>query len=152
MNSEIKIINENEYNSFSKYPILFQDKEIFNRFYGLFMAKNIGYRIAWYSDIVNPVINEWDDDIYSIGIDQNFAIIDFKKTEVLLNLKLSYNFYTIKNIKERIFIITELEIIELNKEDFQIKFHYELPEIFEEIIVDGNFIEVLCFGDLKIRI
>lgn len=152
MKNQFNIISEKEFNSFSNYPILFQDREMFNRSFGLLNSDKQIYRIAWHSNTINPLINELKDNICSVGVDQNFAIIDFNKKKVILNLNLFYNFFTVKNIKERIFIITELEIIELNNNDFQVISHYDLPDIFEEMTINGEFIDVLCMENIKIRI
>lgn len=152
MKNQFKIVSEKEFNSFSDYPILFQDKGIFNRSFGLLLSHKQSYRIAWHSDTINPLIQELNTNICSVGIDQNFAIIDFDKIKVILNLKLSYNFFTVKVIRERIFVVTELEIIELNNNDFQVVCHYDLPEIFEQMNINGEFIDVLCMEDVKIII
>lgn len=65
-------------------------------------------------------------------------------------LRLTYNFYTVKVFNEDVFIITELEILKLDKVTFTITNEYELPDLFEEIVIYDGRIEFKCTGGQRI--
>jgi len=74
----------------------------------------ISYQLAWQSDLLEPTVLKIDEEIYCIGIDQHFCIIDFNKCDIFLNIKLMYFFYDVQIFREWIFVISELEIIKIN--------------------------------------
>ena len=80
MGSILNKITKEEF-EIRKDQVLFNDKIVNNRFAIITNGTN-SFKIAWYSDLIDPVITEITTDIYCIGIDQNFAIIDFQKRMV----------------------------------------------------------------------
>jgi len=126
---------------YNNCPILFEDANANNRF-ALITKGKYSYRLAWHSDLINPVILEINSNVVSIGVDQNFAIIDFNNNSILFNLNLIYNFLNVFLFKDWIFIVTELEIIKVGKNIFQVLEEYALPDLFEEIFFKGDRIEV----------
>jgi hypothetical protein len=104
------------------------------------------YKIDWNSSLLKPQIVELGSNIYSIGIDQNFAIIDFSSNQIILNLELSYFFYEVKIYKERIYICTELEILVLNNFSFETLRKIPLPDFYKEINFEDNFEIITCIN------
>lgn len=146
----LKKIEEKVYNRM-KSIILFSDK-VSNRCFGVITNGITEYRLSWYSNLVEPVITNLSANIYSIGIDQNFVIIDFDKELILLKLNLDYNFINVKIFFGFIYLITELEIAKIDQITFNKIEEYGLPDFFEEIILQNNHITVKCLGDLSINI
>lgn len=146
----LKKIEEKDYNKMES-KILFSDK-VSNKCFGVINNGIIEYRLSWYSDLVEPVITNLSPNVYSIGIDQNFAIIDFEKELILLKSNLDYNFINVKILFGFIYLITELEITKLDRITFNKLEEYGLPDFFEEIILQNNHIIVKCLGDLSISI
>jgi len=129
-----------------KTPILFTEKnaEANNNLASISNGIN-GFRIAWNSDI-NPILLLVSRNIYAIGIDQHFAVVDFESQAVLLNIDLFYNFYDIKIFSGFIYVITELEIIKINLLSYTLVETYPLPDYFENIEFNDRGIEVKCLG------
>jgi hypothetical protein len=144
MKVELKLINEVVFNELNS-------KTIFNverpRCYGILANKDYSYKLGWQSEIVNPKINEISDNVYSIGIDLNFAIIDFEKGNVVLNLPLDYFFYDTKLHNGFIYVITELLIIKINQMTYEIIEKFDLPDFFDEIIFKDDTMEIRCLND-----
>lgn len=149
MDAYLKNISVEEFNKL-KVPILFEEG-IFNRRFGVITNNKQSFGLAWRSDMIQPSLIELDLNIYGIGIDQNFAIVDFNNNLIRLKLSLTYNFYTIELFLSDIFIITELEIIRLNRVTFKVLDKYELPDLFEEMVLSHNDqLEVKCAGNISI--
>jgi len=146
-----KKITEEEFNK-SALPILFN--EATSRRFGEIVNGSNGFRFSWQSDLIEPVITEINKNIYSIGIDQNFAIVNLDENNVLLRLRLTYNFLTTKLYKGSIFVCTELEILRLEHGgNYQVLSSYPLPDFFEDIIFEDDIIKVKCVeNDLIERI
>jgi hypothetical protein len=102
--------------------------------------------------MVQPEITEIFSNVYAIGIDQNFAIIDFTDGKVLLKLEFTYNFYTVQFIDDKFFAITELELIQIDKYTFKVLKEYPFPDFFQEMKQVGDHIEIKCAGDINIEI
>lgn len=144
MNVKLTIISESDYLESNSKEIFKSDND---KFYGIIENKNCNFKFGWQSDIVKPKINELSENIYSVGIDLNFAIIDFKKDNVILNLSLDYFFYETKLHNGFIYVITELLIIKINQMTYEIIEKFGLPDIFEEIIFKENTIEIICLNN-----
>jgi len=148
---EFNKINEEEFNK-QNVPTLFkEDNERANNNYAIISVCKLGFQFAWNSSI-EPIILEVNSNIYCIGIDQHFAIINFNSNNIIITLNLFYNFYDTKIFKEWIFVITELEIIKIDKTTFKILENYELPDFFEKITFSEGQIEVKCTGNYIIII
>ena len=132
-------------------PILFMDN-ISNREWALLTNGLYTLKIAWHSDLINPMITKIDGYVYGIGIDQNFAVVDFSEQIIKLNLHLFYNFFETKILGDFFFIISELEIIKIEKFTLEIVHKYDLPEIFEEVVFKSDHYEIKCFGGYTIVI
>jgi hypothetical protein len=150
MELHLKNISAEEFSQL-KVPILFRDK-ISDRNFGIITNEKIEFRLAWQSDTVQPEITEIFSNVYSIGIDQNFAIIDFTEEEVLLKLEFTYNFYTVQFIDDKFFVITELELIQIDKYTFKVLKEYPLPDFFQEMQQVDRHLQVKCDGDISIEI
>ena len=148
----LKYITELEFID-TDIPLLFQEKEsIFNRKFALLNFDKSSFKIAWQSDSIEPEIVKISANIYSVGVDQNFAVIDVTDGSIILKLELFYFFYSVYKLLNRIFIVTELEIIELNALTFQVLAEFALPEIFSEFSLNGSNIEVKCIDGTGVAI
>lgn len=144
MKVELQLVNEVIFNELNSKTIF---KAEHSRCYGILANEDYSYKLGWQSEIVNPKINEISDNIYSIGIDLNFVIIDFKKDNVVLNLPLDYFFYDTKLHNGFIYVITELLIIKINQMTYEIIEKFDLPDFFDEIIFKEDTMEIRCLND-----
>jgi hypothetical protein len=150
MNTIIKEIAENDFYN-SKNPLLFESDGL-NRKFALISNNDVHYIIGWQSDLVNPKVFELTRCDTSIGIDLNFAIIDFCQNKVLAKMELAFNFIDIVKVKNRLFLITELEVLELEAENYSVINTFLLPDIIEEIIVTEDIIKLRCADGKDVRL
>ncbi|PWB18304.1 hypothetical protein, partial [Flavobacterium sp. HTF] len=141
MKVEFKLITESIFNEL-KSEIIFNAET--PRCYGMIGNENYSFKFGWQSEIIIPKVNQILESTYSVGIDLNFAIIDFEKGTIVFNLLLDYFFYEMKLHEDFLYVITELSIIKIELITFRIIETFSLPDFFEEIIFDKNRIEVKC--------
>lgn len=138
-------ITKIEFNALNELTLFKEADDRANNHYAIISDGMYGLKFSWNSEI-EPVIIEVKPKVYSIGIDQHFAVVDFSSNTILLNLNLFYNFYDTKIFKEWIFIISELEILKVSRLDFNIIETYELPDFFSDIEFKGEVAEIRCSG------
>ena len=144
MKAEFKVITESDFKE-SESVLLFNTER--PRCYGIIFNEEISFKFGWQSDLITPEINEVSENVYSLGIDLNFAIIDFNKNSIVVNLLFDYFFYQTKLSEDFVYIITELSIIRIELVTLTIIETLYLPDIFKEIVFDKNRIEIKCFND-----
>jgi hypothetical protein len=150
MDSMLQQITENDFLE-SNALILFSEYKT-SRNFGIFKFNNNSYKLSWQSDVSKPIITQITDNIYSIGIDLNFAIIDFKSNQILLNLDFFSFYYYTKLLDNFIYIVTELEIIKVDTMNFKVVKIISLPDIFKEMTVLDDKIVIQCFDDRIVEI
>lgn len=150
MEVRLKRISEAEFHNLH-VPILFDDK-VTGRCFGVVTNGDQSFGLAWQSTMTQPILSEVGQGVFCIGIDQNFAVMDFSNNSVPLRLTLFYNFYNTQLYKESIFVITELEIIKIDRTTFKVMGEYALPEYFEEITIGDDSLEVKCVDGRHIQI
>ena len=133
----------------SDFPILFSN-ELTDKVYGQIHCKKNGFKFAWQSTIVKPKVSKIDSNIYSIGIDQHFAIVDVNTSQIMLKLDLFYFFYDTRIYNNFIYVITELEIIRISQDTFKVHESYALPDFFEEIEFKEGRLLINCSGNKNI--
>jgi hypothetical protein len=149
MNIKFNRLSENDFNN-TKAPILFEDK-LTNRAFAIISNELVGYKIAWASDKVNPVIKYFDYKCL-IGIDFNFIVLDFSIEKIIFNLNLNYHFYDIELHGNYIYLISEFEIFKIVKDDLYVEKIYDLPDTFESICFYDDSIIVSCLNECSINI
>ena len=126
------------------------DENKANKCYAIILNGLVGYQFAWQSELLKPLLLKLDNEIYCIGIDQHFCILDFNKRDILLNINLMYNFYDILIFHDWIFVISELEIIKINKYNLDIVSEFGLPDYYEKMEFINNEIRVGCLNGNQI--
>lgn len=144
MKVEFKAITESDFKN-NHSTLIFNTER--SRCYGVIFNKEISFKFGWQSNLIIPKINEISENVYSLGIDLNFVIIDFKKNIIILNLLLDYFFYEAKLYEDFLYVITELSIIKIELVTLKLIETFSLPDFFEGIIFDKNRIEVKCLND-----
>src|SRR5690606_26705428 len=94
------------------------------------------YKLAWPSSLISPVVLQIDTFLYCIGVDLIFLIFDSNREKAILRFSLDYFFYDVKIYEDNIYVITELEILEVCMTDFMICKKYALPDYFDSIEFD----------------
>lgn len=124
-------------------PWLFDDESTSRKF-GLISVEQRGYKFSWDSNLIQPEIEKIETGVYSIGIDQHFAIVDFVRGMIPLNIHLFYNFYNTKLSGEHIFVCTELEVLVVRRGTYNVVRSFDLPEFFDELIIEASTVKIIC--------
>lgn len=127
----IKEISKKEYYNLD-CKVLFSDEKT-DRCFAILFNKVVNYKFSWQSDKVAPFVLNITDGIICLGIDQNFIIIDININKILFEINLDYFFYEVKIHENFIYIITELEIIQINKFSYKIVKNIYLSDFYENI-------------------
>lgn len=141
MNLTLQNISKIEFNNLN-VPIIFDDV-MCARCFAVLSNSQYTFKFSWRSDLIMPEIMEVGAGIYSLGIDQNISIIDFNTNIILLNLELTYFFYEVV-VLNFIYVITELELLRIDKHSFNVVEEIGLPDIFVEMSVHNNKMEIKC--------
>ena len=73
---DIQKLTAKEYSSLEA-PVLFSEEDRrFNKCFGIITIGEQRYKFSWYSDLVEPIIELLDSNLFGIGIDQHFCILN----------------------------------------------------------------------------
>jgi hypothetical protein len=150
MSIDIREISESEYQKLN-VPVLFED-ELTNRTFATASDGRHVVKFGWQSTMIKPMAIKVRDNIYGIGIDLNFAIVDFDDGKIRLQLSLDHFFYDVVTKKKFVIIITELEVIQVGVDDLEVIKKYELPDYFKELKFTEQGITITCIGSETIDI
>lgn len=148
MVSSVDRITKEKYQEL-KIKNLFEEK-MTDCVYATILINNVVYKFAWASDLVTPVIKIINNQYCTIGIDLDFIVINMIENVVIDSVKLNYFFYDTQIFNNFLFVITELEILKIEMQNFKIIDEIGLPEIFESWDVVDNKIKVICLDGQEV--
>ena len=94
MSISLKQITENDFMNLN-VPTIFNDNKI-SRCFGIVTNDIQSFKFAWQSTIVSPIVSEIIKEyVIGIGIDLNFAVVNFMSNRIVLNITLTYLFLDI---------------------------------------------------------
>lgn len=146
----LKHISESDFLSSEKIVVF--DDSTYNRCFCEILIDERGFKLGWNSDLMQPMVLCLSLETYVVGIDEYFAIVNFKTLEIIKKIKLDYNFIKVLLYQEYLFVITELEIIKLKNEDYTIENTFLLNDIFDSFKIDNNDILIETFDGNITRI
>ena len=148
---KLEFIDHNTYKELD-YEAIFDDlHNAFYRKYGKIINANSYIKIAWSSDLLLPQFLDLSSKIYAIGIDQNFAIYDFEKKYRIMYLDLRFLFCEMVKVNQKLFIATELEVIVVDLEDYNIIDTIPLPDMYDKIEINCDQIDIHCLENILIK-
>ncbi len=150
MVSNVDRITKEKYQEL-KVKNLFEEK-MTDRVFATILINNVAYKFAWGSDIVVPVIKIINNQYCTIGIDLEFIVINMIENVVIDSVKLNYFFYDTQIFNNFLFVITELQILKIEMQNFKIIDQIDLPEIFESWDVVDNKIKITCLDGQEVII
>ena len=124
---------------------LFQDEK-FDRKFMKIKVLSACFKFSWGSDLIEPMVSVFDDHLLCIGVDLNFIIYSLREKKLVLSLSLYDFFYELINLKNKIFVATELHVYEIDTISFEVK-TLVLPEIFSHFSLTGGKLEAICIND-----
>ncbi|WEA00694.1 hypothetical protein [Mucilaginibacter sp. SJ] len=87
----------------SDYQCVFSNKNT-DRRYALVTEESNSFKFAWRSDKVSVNFLMIKSHTYAVGMDENFAIIDFKTDEIVLYKHLDFIFHEFKLVNDSLLI------------------------------------------------
>lgn len=138
----LREISEINYKS-STLPVLFEDERT-DRMFGIISNNIHSFKFGWQSTNIKPVVKEVSKEIYAIGIDQNFILIDLNIVNIKLKLKLFYFFYNLVVYDTFMIVITELEILIVSLINYNLLTSISLPELYENMETNGKNLKFTC--------
>ncbi|MBO4232713.1 hypothetical protein FO675_00060 [Riemerella anatipestifer] len=150
MSLNIKKISEEDYVQLD-CRVLFENN-LTDRAFGVISNKDKHYKFSWQSDIVQPSIIEIKNNIYSVGIDLNYTIVDFNKNTVLLRIELENFLLKTLIYNNTLYVITELEVYLISIINFSVIEMIDLPDIFIDIVFEEDSVNIKCFGGEKVLV
>ena len=115
------------------------------------MEGNFYAKIAWSSDLLQPEFLKIYPKVYAIGIDQNFAIYDFRKKYRIMCLDLMYLFCEMVMYDKKIFVATELEVFVIDIKQYEVIKTISLPDTYNKIENNYGKIEIHCLDNTLIK-
>lgn len=142
MTALLKNLTEEDFDKLN-LPILFGDS-FTNKRFAIVTNGQQSFRLAWRSNLIDPIITEISLNVFGVGIDQYYSIVNFTTGGIELMLSLTYNFDCAAVIGKTLFIITELEIVVVNTITFEVVAERGLPNSFQEMSITNNVLEITC--------
>lgn len=138
----IKEISEESFENCA-HPTLFRNI-LTDRKFGIVSKGTTSFKLGWQSNLIKPIVKEINSQVYAIGIDRNFAIIDLVFGDIIMKIDLFYFFYDLYVYEGFVFVITELEIIILDRINYLHLTEVPLPEFYKRMEVNGQYIKFIC--------
>lgn len=108
-------------------------------------------KIAWSSDLLQPQFLKIFPKVYAIGIDQNFAIYDFKKKHRIMCLDLMFLFCEMVMYNKKIFVATELEVFVIDIQQYKVVHTISLSDTYNKIEINCGNVEIHCMDNTFIK-
>ena len=121
------------------------------RIYGKLVEGDSYAKIAWSSDLLQPQLLKIFPKVYAIGIDQNFAIYDFKKKHRIMCLDLMFLFCEMVMYNKKIFVATELEVFVIDIQQYKVVHTISLSDTYNKIEINCGNVEIHCMDNTFIK-
>ena len=121
------------------------------RIYGKLVEGDSYAKIAWSSDLLQPQFLKIFPQVYAIGIDQNFAIYDFKKKHRIMCLDLMFLFCEMVMYNKKIFVATELEVFVIDIQQYKVVHTISLSDTYNKIEINCGNVEIHCMDNTFIK-
>ena len=148
---KLEFIDQNTYKELDFEAIFDNLHNDLYRKYGKIIHANSYIKIAWSSDLLLPQFLDLSSKIYAIGIDQNFAIYDFRKKHRIMCLDLMFLFCEMVMYDKKIFVATELEVFVIDIQQYEVIKTISLPDTYNKIETNCGKIEIHCMDNTLIK-
>lgn len=110
------------------------------------------FKIAWQSDLIDPIVINLSKNIFCIGVDLNVVIVDYSNFEVLFKLELESFLYDIFIVRDHLYIVSELRVVILGLHGYSISGSYDFPDICSGVAKKEDCIEFNLMDGETIKI
>ncbi len=142
METLLTMISEENFDQL-KCPFIFSRTE-FDRSFGIISRGTQMFGISWQSDIVDPVIKQMKPEIYGVGIDLNFVILDFLSNSTIFEIHFDSFFIDCLVFETAVYVVTEMTIFEVCLKNYKLSYQYDLPDIFVNASTENHRLIIKC--------
>lgn len=147
----LELIEQKEYDNLEAIELFAKDD--YSRSFGAIKTeKNSVLKFSWRSDIVKPEVSPIKDEFLTIGIDNSFAILDSKTSEVFVKLVLQWNFVKTITNDNQLYVITEQSILIFSISNLSLLNYKVLPDIIDDVEIAKDVIRVICMDGCSYNI
>tara|TARA_B100000780_G_scaffold221813_1_gene160877 strand:+ start:1227 stop:1676 length:450 start_codon:yes stop_codon:yes gene_type:complete len=148
---KLEFIDTKEYDDLEAVELFAKDD--YSRSFGTIKTvENNVLKFSWRSDIVKPEVLPIKDEFLTIGIDNSFAILNSKKSEVFVKLVLQWNFVKTITSNNQLYVVTEQSILIFSIYNLSLLNYKVLPDIIDDIEITEDFIKVSCMDGCSYNI
>ena len=147
MEVNLENIDEERFDSLERISIF--ERNSYDRRFALLTCGERSMKLSWQSDIITPVILKLGDRIYFIGIDLNYAIVDFNASEIELKEHVDTFILSAFIVEGVLIVASEMKLVFHDLKSFKKIREVNLPDIYVDSSVSGKVLTVECInGDL----
>ncbi|SDZ77302.1 hypothetical protein SAMN05192529_101386 [Arachidicoccus rhizosphaerae] len=132
-------------------PTLFHDKEN-DSFFGYIQKGNFSFKFGWVRETSTPSITWLSQNSCALGLDKNFAMIDFNAGEVRSNIALDTYFVGTYPTTDALLVATQLEVLALDLFTYEILSTTELPDFLVSMDTDQRPYTAHCFDGSSVKV
>lgn len=144
----MKTLTNEQYNNLNA-TILFSEE--YSHSYGSITIESKTYKFSWQSNLIKPQIRSLRPNVFGIGIDQHFCLLNTKKDEHAI-LLLDTFFYFMIASEAIVFVVCETEILLVNIYSFKQEKKYMFNEIIKDVDLTGHSMKVSFIDDEAVMI
>jgi len=120
-----------------------------DRMFALVSNGKHNFKVSWQSDGLFPVTFDIFEDVFAIGIDLDFVIVDFSTGIIIYHQHLESFFCEFMKYDGKLFAISEIEIYVIDLKTYKTKQVVTLPEIYEKMTIEDECMIVNCIDGEK---
>ncbi|QEM09103.1 hypothetical protein [Mucilaginibacter rubeus] len=80
--------------------------------------------------------------MYAVGIDEQFAVVDFNSKQVALNIELSFPYHEARVVSTSIVLACELEVLIIDIHNYHVIDWRSLPDIYYSMDLEGDKVNI----------
>jgi hypothetical protein len=148
---DIQKLTAKEYSSLEA-PVLFSEEDRrFNKCFGIITIGEQRYKFSWYSDLVEPIIELLDSNLFGIGIDQHFCILN-SSNGIYKCWDLDTPFLYMIVYEGYVVVICEINILFISLDALKIEKDYLFSEIISDVKLKNRIMRTVFIDDNELDI
>lgn len=144
-------LTEKDYYSL-EVPVLFSEKDNrCNKCFGFITIDEQNYKFTWNSDIVEPTFELLDSNLYGLGIDQHFCLLN-SSSGVFNSWDLDTPFLYMIVYERYVIVICEINIQFINLDTIKVEKEYMFTEIISDVRFENRIMRITFIDDNKLDV
>jgi hypothetical protein len=144
-------LTEKEYYSLEATTLFSEKDNRCNNCFGFITIGEHNYKFSWNSNLIEPTIELLDSNIYGIGIDQHFCLLN-SNNGVFNCWDLDTPFLYMIVYERYVIVICETNILLINLDISKIEKEYMFIEIISDVRLENRFMRITFINDSELDI